>query len=136
MPETPEYSANQGTPDALPKGGAKAANDALAASPQQETTSAAGTAPGTEGQNVNLGFRNGPPREPSFRPQDEEMQWLFAANGQEPDYARTYPAGQRIPPPKEVYTALPLLRQAAADPNAPEGVRALYRVLTYHLGQS
>lgn len=136
MPETPEYEANQGTPDALPKGGAKAANDALGAvaGATPEPTAAVESQPALSNP-ADLGYRTGPPREPTFRPQDEELAWAFAPAAEEPNYARMMPAGGRVPPPREVYAALPLLRRAATDPSAPEQVRNLYRVVAYHLGR-
>ena len=133
------FKANQGTPDALPYGGATAANEAMAAVP--ETSTGGEPAAGTEGaerQIVNeadIGLRTGPPREPSFRPQDEELAWAFAGVPEEPNYGRMQTLGGRIPPPREVYAALPLLKQAAMDPSAPQQVKDLYRVVAYHLGR-
>jgi hypothetical protein len=130
MPEIP-YSANQGTPEALPKGQATQLNDAVqlgrevAAEPFDVTAQSQGSAPAPSPAEPLA-------NEPQFVPQSEDDSLLFGPSAQpEPVFPDLH---ARLPVPANVESWYPTLVEAAGLPDAPQQVKTLVRLLSYHLG--
>jgi hypothetical protein len=90
---------------------------------------------------VPAGAEAGPPvappvREAQLPPLDEDEQMLLGATDR-PDEPVTAGLDRwgRVEPSQEVHDLIPVLAEAAKDPNAPEGLRRLLELLGYHLGQ-
>lgn len=63
---------------------------------------------------------------------DEEEQFLLGGSDRPNESINAYRPGKQTPPPKEVEDIMPHLLEAAADPESPEAVRRLVRLLEYH----
>lgn len=63
---------------------------------------------------------------------NEEDQFLFGGSTRPNESLTAFRPGKSPPPPKEVEDIMPHLVEAAGDPEAPESVRRLVRLLEYH----
>ncbi len=77
-----------------------------------------------------------PVRQAQLPPLNEDEQMLLGPTDRpdEPVHAGLDRWG-RVEPSPEVIDLIPVLAEAAKDPNAPEGIRRLLELLGYHLGQ-
>lgn len=66
---------------------------------------------------------------------NEEDQFLFGGSDRPNESVAAYRPGKSPPPPREVEDIMPHLVEAAADPEAPESIRRLVRLLDYHKNQ-
>jgi hypothetical protein len=126
--EKAQHQAKQGTPDQLPRGEARALNEAQAAVPQKEGVDPGAVMPEEEMPE----FMDSPEEGDDATTGDkEEDEFLFEdPNPQERDNGRGPGMG---PIPKDVLDALPELVEASRDPSAPPQLTMLVQMLSDRL---
>lgn len=110
----------------LPYGGATAINEALAGVPKAEPVEVGARVPALPPQEESVSI-------PDYRPQGDEEEILFL--DPEAPVEETPAVGpQRLP--SSVVRYLPLMREAASHPEAPQSLRMIYAALVNSLEDS
>lgn len=118
--------------EALPQGEATAVNDELAAAPDPVEDEGPRQEDLTPPQGVQWHDGSG---DEMGKYTNEEDQFLFGGSDRPEESVAAYRPGKSPPPPREVEDIMPHLVEAAADPESPESLRRLVRLLDYHRNQ-
>lgn len=126
QPPEVKYKQNAGTPDQRPQGAAGDLNEGLAAVPDQE----AAIVPEEEGE-LELALPED--NEPVYQPITDEDDFIFGATTR-PNEPESFGAVSSRPlRPANVESWLPALDEAASALDAPPQVKALAKLVHYHL---
>jgi hypothetical protein len=118
-----------GTPDQLPQGAATQLNEALQAVPDQQPAPTPEPAPAPQPDVLP----QAPRRDLSFRPANDVEEFLFGPP-RDGEAGAGLDVQGRIAPTPDVLRAAPVIVEAAAQPDAPEQLRVLARLLVHYLG--
>ena len=142
MADGPQYTKGSNTQpgqgEQLPQGEASQLNEG-AAQAKKNASDLAGqnqAGPADQYQPAPVAFSEPPKDSTPAMPTGEDDQMLFGPTERpvEPITAGRAPVGYQ-PPPKDIGSWLPTLQEAAADPNAPESIKNLFKLVVYHMNQ-
>lgn len=129
MAKAPEFKAQQGTPDQLPRGEAQQLNQPPP-EPPAPVVEVQQPAPTPEPQ---AALATPADYEPNFVPQTDEEAFITGPT-MRPDEPQTAGAfDTRTPPPNDVASWMPLFVEASSYPDAPPQLKSLTALLGYHL---
>jgi hypothetical protein len=142
---TPEYQkgpAADPTQEQLPQGEAQQLNEGVQAANEmkQKNEGSKLAKPGQPENQDNYQpqpVEYGQPDNSPAMPGNDAEQMLFGPTDRpmEPIHQGRVPLGYTRPP-DDVVKVLPSLQEAAADPDAPEALKNMLRVVMYHLGKT